>query len=250
MSKAPFNIKKYWNDRLSSNLNLKGTGHRAFSLKYNQYLYHAQVNCLSKLLEKRNIDLHNKSVLDVGSGTGYFIDFYLKHDPRKVCGIDISEISVNYLKTKFPNGNFLVEDISNTTVDYLGKFDFIAAISVLYHVVEDTSFQQALKNLCSLCEPEGYLLISDAFKGSQHLSARHAHLRTLDEYSPFLNDFEIVEIAPIYYYLNRGYIPYVGPWLIDKLNLGSVFYRLDEKMRAQERDNGNGMKFLLARRRS
>jgi len=248
MSKMSIDLRKYWDDRLASNLNLKGTGHRAFSLGYNQILYQAQADCLTSLLNKWRVNLAHKWILDVGCGTGFYVDYYMKRGAERVYGIDISETSVKYLTEKFPDCIFAVEDISRASLGYLGSFDFISAISVLYHVIDDKLFEQAIKNLCLLCKPGGYLLISDVFEGRWRPSAQHAHMRLLAQYQPYLENFEVLQIAPIYYFLNRSYIPFIGPKVIDIFRLGKLFYRIDDRLRRKGRKNGNGMKFMLAQR--
>ncbi|MGE5124586.1 MAG: class I SAM-dependent methyltransferase, partial [Acidobacteriaceae bacterium] len=137
MSKHNLDVHKYWEERLASSPNLKGTGHRAFSLGYNQYLYQAQLNCLVYLLDKWKVGLLNSRVLDIGSGLGFYIDFYRDRGAGEILGMDISETSVSFLKEKYPADKFLLADISNCTLDGLGEFDFISVVSVLYHVVED-----------------------------------------------------------------------------------------------------------------
>ncbi len=243
--KMPIDIHRYWDERLASNLNLRGTGHRAFSLEYNHYLYQAQTDCLTKLLEKNKIDLSDKRILDIGSGTGFFVDYYLKRGAEKITGLDISETSVNYLSKVFTGCLFFVEDISNTSLDYLGSFDFVSVISMIYHIVDDNLFKKAVNNLCMLCKSRGYLLISDAFMGRWFLNAGHAHLRSLDEYRPYLEEFEIVDIMPIYYLLNHTFIPFIGPKIIEVLNLGNLFYRIDNHLRGKRWNNCSGMKFIL-----
>ena len=248
MSKINLDVRKYWEDRLVSNLNLKGTGHRAFSLNYNQILYKAQADCLTSILSKWKVNLTHKRILDVGSGTGFYVDFYQKRGAEQIYGVDISETSVKYLKEKYPGSTFSVEDISGASLAHLGSFDLISAVSVLYHVIDNKLFEQAIQNLCSMCNSGGYLIISDAFTGRWLPSAQHAHLRKIEEYQPFLKNFEVLEIIPIYYLLNRSYIPIIGPKLIDLLNLGKILYRLDSRLRDKGMNNGSGMKFMITQR--
>jgi 2-polyprenyl-3-methyl-5-hydroxy-6-metoxy-1,4-benzoquinol methylase len=248
MGKTAINLQKYWDDRLSSNLNLRGTGHRAFNLQYNEYLYQAQADCLTKLLDKWDINLANKKLLDIGSGTGYYIDYYKKRNASGVSGLDLSKTSVDYLKSKYPEFNFHVEDISGPSLEYLGTFDFISAISVIYHVIDNRKFSQTLINLSVLCKPGGYLLISDAFTKSWSLSAQHAHLRSLEEYQLSKYNYKVIDISPIYYLLNRTFIPILGPKIINGLNLGYFFYGFDQRLREKGWKNGSGMKFMLAQK--
>jgi SAM-dependent methyltransferase len=250
MNKKTLDTRKYWDDRLASNLNLRGTGHRAFGIEYNNALYRAQADCLEALLDRWQVDLKGKRVLDVGSGTGFYVDFYLNRGAQHLCGLDISETSVQYLSDKYPGCSFYVEDISKPALADLGEFDLVSVISVLYHVIDDALFRQAVDHLGNLCKPGGYLLISDALKGFWLPSAKHARLRRLEAYQPLLENFEIIALAPIYYFLNRSFIPVIGPKLIDLLHLGSILSRWDDRLRKRGWGNGSGMKFLLARRMS
>ncbi len=248
MSKLTLDASKYWENQLTADPSLRATGNRAFSLEYNQILYQAQGDCLTALLNKWKVNLARKQVLDVSSGAGFFVDYYLKRGAGNIQGMDTSETNVKYLKERYPDCDFTLEDISKPTSDYLGNFDLISAIGVLYNFIDDYLFEQALQNLCSMCQPGGYLLISDAFEGRWLPGTQHVHLRTLEQYQPHLENFEVLELAPIYYFLNRVYIPIVGPWLINLLKLGRMFYRLDGNLRERGVRNGKGQKIMLAQR--
>jgi 2-polyprenyl-3-methyl-5-hydroxy-6-metoxy-1,4-benzoquinol methylase len=244
------NAQAYWDQRLASNLNLRGTGHRAFGLQYNQWLYKAQLDCIESLVEQHDIDIAGQTVLDVGSGSGVYVDYLLRKGPRSLTGVDIAEVSVAHLKQTYPASNFHTLDIANPTWPFEGKFDVITAISVLYHIVEDDSFQMALANLCQRVMPGGYLFVSDTFSTSWQPTARHARLRNLATYEHVLADhgLRMVSLIPMYFFLNRTYVPVIGPWFIDTFDLGRIFYELDSQRRASGRKNGQGMKLLLAKR--
>src|SRR3990172_1207342 len=97
-----FNPSKYWEDRLAKNINLRGTGHRAFNLRYNEYLYKTQEDAMDILLDESKVDPKNKKILDIGSGNGFYIKYFLDKGAANVWGLDITEASVNYLRTKYP----------------------------------------------------------------------------------------------------------------------------------------------------
>ena len=148
-----FDPQNYWEKRLAENPNLLGTGHRAFSLAYNQILYQAQIDCLDALLNKHEISVQNQTVLDVGSGTGFFVDYYLNKGAR-VIGLDLTEASVKFLKRNFPTCQFFQADVSEKKLPVNRSVNLVSVISVFYHIVDDLRFQRAVKNLIDIAAPQ------------------------------------------------------------------------------------------------
>lgn len=58
----------------------------------------------------------NDSVLDVGCGLGEFIFLVTKLNPKKATGTDFSEEAIKIAKLNVPNAEFLVEDITKTSL--------------------------------------------------------------------------------------------------------------------------------------
>lgn len=246
-----FNPRSYWESRLGANISLRGTGHRAFNLAYNDRLYAAQRDCVEQLLDDHDVDLQGGSALDVGSGNGFFVRCWLERGASTVTGLDITVASVAYLQRQFPQNSFAVADVAAAHLPLDRRFDLVSCISVLYHVVDDEKFARALGNLGASVGPGGHLLVSDTFVPSILPTARHARFRTLDQYRTLLAraGFEILDVLPVYYLLNRTFVPLVGPAVLNRLNLAGSLYRLDSRWRAEGRSNGDGMKLLLARKR-
>lgn len=157
--------KKYWNSRLSQDKTLIGTGHRSFNLTYNQALYEMQTCTVDLLLQTNRVDPVGKCVLDVGSGFGFYVNYFLTRGASSVTGIDIAPTSVEYLQQTYPQSQFYCVDVGAIQeLPVASQFDIVSAVSVLYHIVEDTSFKQALINICRATVPGGYLLVNDMFK--------------------------------------------------------------------------------------
>lgn len=240
----------FWEERLASRLDLRGTGHRAFSLSYNRWLYQAQLDSFDGLIRRYAVDIAGKRVLDIGSGTGFYVDYFLREGAGSVYGIDITETSVRYLQQTYSTGHFLPCDIASKSLPIRGPFDIISAISVLYHVVDDARFDQALRNICQLLEPNGYLLLSDTFARSLLPTATHARHRLLTTYTSVFAqyDVQVVDVIPMYYFLNRTFVPVIGPRILSALSLGRRLYQLDTRLRNAGLSNLDGMKLMLARR--
>jgi SAM-dependent methyltransferase len=249
MTPESFDPQAYWEARLASNPTLQGTGHRAFSLDYNQWLYRAQYDCLDGVLRRNNVPLQSKRVLDVGSGTGFYVDYFLQQG-ASVVGLDIAPASVAYLEQHYPAGNFYVSDISASEQPMTGSFDLAALISVLYHIVDDARFEQALRNVAQCLNPGGYLVLTDTLQRGLIPTAGHTRFRLLADYQRVLQSHgvQILHVAPIYFFLNRSFIPMLGPRLISALGLGKAFYQWDQSLRARSWSNGAGMKLVLAKK--
>ena len=248
MPKETLDTRSYWEERLAAQTNLKGTGHRAFNLENNLWLYRTQRECLDQLLQAHQVEIPGKKVLDVGSGMGFFVDYYLSRHAGYVVGLDLTETSKHYLQEHYPDGIFYTADISEPELPFKDSFDIISAMGVLYHIVDEDRFRQALVNLCGMLNPGGFLLISDSFQKPLLPPARHARLRALQDYQPILQEYGVSMLAlqPVYYISNQTFIPKVGPAVINGLKLGNFLYRLDNTIRRMKISNGSGLKTLLA----
>lgn len=247
-----FDPGEYWERRIRAHPDLQATGHHKFGPDYNRWMYQTQLDCLNELIVKWGVQVAGKRVLDIGTGTGFFLNYFQGRGAAAVTGIDITRASIEYLREKFPDAQLLVADISAELIPIEEDFDVIAAMGVLYHIVEEVRFERALRNIFRCLKPGGHLFLTDSLDRSRVPAARHARLRPLEAYRPVLESLKgnILEILPLYYYSNRPYIPVIGPWLLTRLKLGKFLYQLDKRQRARGRSNGSGLKLLLARKES
>src|SRR3972149_6487876 len=80
--------KSYWEERLRQSFSLKHTGHIGFSLVYNKWSYKAKARVLENALSGLNINCKGKAVLDVGCGTGFWVEFYKSNGAATRVGVD------------------------------------------------------------------------------------------------------------------------------------------------------------------
>ena len=106
-------------------------------------------------------------VLDIGSGTGHWIDFYRDvFFAAHVTGIEIVDDMAKFLGAKY-NGQDNV-DIINTDISADGftlpaPYDVVNAIGVMFHIVDDDKWLAALKNLAAATKPGGLLVMGGDF---------------------------------------------------------------------------------------
>lgn len=226
-----YDPKEYWENRLSQCYGPRGVGNLSCSESYNAWLYRSKSRCLEGVFD--DFDLHGKRVLDVGCGTGYFVDWFLRHGAR-VCGIDITEFSIRALKARFA-AEFYVADVSDRDADLHGRYCVVNAWDVMYHIVDEAAFERALKNISSSVESGGLLLVTDRFgaTGDERVAA-HVRLRCLRTYQRVLSErgFDLLELRFLYRWMNRRVL---APAIDDRL--GGLYFWLDGRFAKPARDN-------------
>ncbi len=89
--------------------------------------YYDNLNSLAK----------NSDILDYGCGVGPTIEKVINCNPRKITGIDISDISINKAKEKFKNSDsnieLLVDNCEKTKFEN-NKFDLVYGLGILHHL--------------------------------------------------------------------------------------------------------------------
>jgi SAM-dependent methyltransferase len=223
----------YWESRLAANFNLRGVGHASFSEGYNRWIYRAVRRCIESIFS--NEDLAGCDVLDVGCGTGFFTDWYLRRGAR-VTGIDITRTSVERLRERHPQAVFLRCDIGDPGIESLGSFDVVHFWGVAYHIVDDGRWSTALANAARFCKPGGRLLLTDFLGADRDRStAKHVKHRGLETYQGELarHGLELQMARPLHTYLNRWYRR------LRRLNhhAGPLLYFLDLLPRTLPREN-------------
>ena len=235
--------KEYWEKRLSNQPNLKGAGYGTQDEIYNKYLYSLKASALDKILNKHSIIIKEKSILDVGCGPGFFVDYYNKKGAKKITGIDITKVSISMLKEKYPTYNFQVADIGDPNLHcFKETFDIINVFDVLYHITDDERFETAISNISRLCAG-GHVLITDVFRKGEVVPAEHVHYRSLEMYKEILskNNIEILDIFPMYYLMGRSF--HLPAFVLNRIS--SIFYLADKSLQELKVPNGKNIKLLV-----
>src|SRR5258706_15614747 len=99
-ARVSYDPKGFWEQRLGEHFDLVGTGETGLSLAYNRACYALRARQLERALGRADVTLGGRRVLDVGCGTGFFTDFYLRRGAL-VTGLDITTASVERLRRRF-----------------------------------------------------------------------------------------------------------------------------------------------------
>lgn len=225
-----YDPKEYWERRLSSRFNLRGVGHICFRESYNTWLYRRKRRCIESFFG--NMILKDKCVLDVGCGTGFFIEWYLQREAN-VCGIDITEVSIEKLKQRY-SCELFVQDISAPDYRPYREFDVVNMWDVIYHIVEPSAFDRAFNNISSSLREGGLLLFTDWFGAPSDVRiADHVEVRCLRTYQQILPEkgFELVAVYPLFKTLDKLHLSRLDN------HLGWFFFLIDNHSREIPRDN-------------
>ncbi|MBC7783338.1 MAG: class I SAM-dependent methyltransferase [Burkholderiales bacterium] len=106
-------------------------------------------------------------ILDVGSGSGRWVDFFTKHfRPKSLMGVDFAAAAVRLLNRWYPSTprtelKFDVCDITKPDLDLFARFDLINIANVLFHIPENDRYVQAVRNLCNHLAPGGRIVTTE-----------------------------------------------------------------------------------------
>lgn len=197
-----FDARDFWEKRLEGGTGVEAVGNRRFGLRYNEALYDVRRQvigrCLSRHLGGR--DVQGLRVLDVGSGSGFYVDLWQRLGVRELQGLDITDGAVAHLRIQFPGLTFTRADIGDEAFQPTGKFDVVSAFDVLFHIVDDVRFKRALANIAGCLVDDGLFVWTDLFLRDRSFRKEHQSGRGLDDQLRALDaaGFDVVERRPVF----------------------------------------------------
>ena len=200
-----YNPEIYWEDLLSRDFSLTGVGYQGLGSNYNGWLYRARKRILEWFLKRVPLNINEISILDLGCGTGFYIEFWKKKGAKNLTGLDLTQKSVSELSRRFADYSFYKGDIGDRDLNLNKKFDMITAFDILFHIVDEERFSQAIHNVGNMAREGAIILISDNFlRYDREKVFFGQNNRSYDRYRIELdkNNIEIVRLKPIFYLMN------------------------------------------------
>jgi 2-polyprenyl-3-methyl-5-hydroxy-6-metoxy-1,4-benzoquinol methylase len=144
-----FDPKEYWENRLTQDFSLQGVGRIDLGRQYNNWLYRIRRKVFIDLIRSLKKDVASANILDIGSGTGFYIERWQEVGCDKIMGVDLTEVVVKRLSKKYPQHTFEQLDIGSNLSQAIEehKFDIISCFDVLFHIVDDSIYQKAFENI-------------------------------------------------------------------------------------------------------
>lgn len=165
-----------------------------------QEIYMPKVNFFLDILNKNNVDLSKVEFLDIGAGSGYFVDALLQSKINNIKGVEVSKAQVEFGNKMIGEKKLFYESISNTEGQVIRNTnaDIISLVGVLEHVREP---RKVLKNIKSnknikyvyfsvpLFSPCVFFELSNDNSWHRQLARGHTHLFTYESIKYFCKEF-------------------------------------------------------------
>lgn len=200
-----FDPEEYWEGMHRENRGFAAVGFAGLGVGFNKWMYRVRRQVVRRALRRAALSVEGASVLDIGAGSGFYVQTWLDLGAAHVVGIDLSEAAVNALRASFPEAEFVRDDIAEPSDETrTGRYDLVSSFDVLFHIVDDDRFERAIKNIAELTSPGGHLLLSDNFLHGPAARGRHQVSRSLVDIDHALvaAGFETVVRSPMFFLMN------------------------------------------------
>mgnify|MGYP001162484838 CR=1 FL=1 len=125
--------------------------------RFENIFYKAILNAWEDFYNFLDLNAKNSEILDYGCGVGPAIERVIRLNPKKITGIDISDVSISKAKEKFQSLNskveLLVDNCESTTFSN-NKFDLVYGLGILHHL----QFSKCIDEISRILKPGGVLL--------------------------------------------------------------------------------------------
>ncbi len=200
---AGYSPEDYWARLHGERSDETAVGYPELPASLNRAMYAALVDQADRVLRRHGVVPAPGQVLDVGSGTGVWIDFWRDHGAREVVGSDLAQAAVARLRALHRELRIEQVDIGADDPGIEGPFDVVSAMSVLLHIVDDARWQRALTTLAGLVRPGGHVVLIEPYVvhrwwGPPFTPEANSRARTASEWDAALlaAGLELVDVRP------------------------------------------------------
>lgn len=202
---SEFDTRKYWESRHAMPGRFTGVGFVGLGEAFNTWMYRVRrwtfMRTVTPLIQGRR----GLEILDLGSGTGFYLDLWLGLDRHNVVGSDLSAAAVENLQRAYPCLEILQLDISEDEESLPRRqFDVISVFDVLFHIVDDHRYARAVENLAHLLRPGGLLIFSENFLHVDTVRTAEQVSRPIGEIESLLSEagFQRLLRRPMFFMMN------------------------------------------------
>jgi SAM-dependent methyltransferase len=198
----------YWETLLSKSFDTSGVAYAYLAVSFNESLYRAERDQVRRAFARWKPSEPIGCALDIGCGTGIWIEFWRRLGVTSITGVDLTETSIVRLRQRGIDAALIRADIGDPNVDLGGPFDVISAMSVLLHIVNPDRFAAAVANLARHLAPDGRMfliepVIVDGWWGGEFGPEANSRARTLEAWTSEIerHDLELLDIRPVTFLL-------------------------------------------------
>jgi SAM-dependent methyltransferase len=195
----------YWEGRHAAEDSLDSVGWTGLGRAFNGWMY-----AVRRTVFRRAIRAHvplggDARVLDVGSGTGFYLDLWRELGARRVEGSDLSAVAAERLHAARPDTPIHRLDLSGAAEELPdGPYDAVSAMDMLFHIMDSDGYGRAIANLARLVRPGGHLVMSENLLSDRVVTGPVQVSRTEAEIIGLLREHGFAPIAriPMFVLLN------------------------------------------------
>tara|TARA_Y100000768_G_C23892753_1_gene640999 strand:+ start:240 stop:983 length:744 start_codon:yes stop_codon:yes gene_type:complete len=138
---------------------------------------------------------YQSKILDFGCGAGVFVERTIKYKPKKIVGIDISEVSIDKAKKRANELNIDVDyyvDNCEKTQFEKNSFDIVYGTGILHHL----EFNKCLDEICRILKSNGSLIFIEPLGTNPFINLYRKltpNSRSKDEHPLVDKDFEYIK---------------------------------------------------------
>ena len=163
--------------------------------RFENIFYKAISNSSNDFFDFLRTNSNNSEILDYGCGIGHSLKKVLEFNPKKITGIDISDVSIQKAKKIINNSDSTVEllvDNCEKTKFNNNSFDIVYGTGILHHL----NLEICLDEINRILKPGGKLLFIEPL-GTNPLINLYRKLspnsRSKDEHPLLGRDFETIK---------------------------------------------------------
>jgi SAM-dependent methyltransferase len=193
---------RYWDEIYAAGYDESAVGYPTLARSLNRARYDVERRNVVRALRAAGVPPPRR-VLDVGSGTGIWIDFWKQRGAAEIVGVDLTETAVDRLRARWPQHRFARCDIGEADASLPQEMDVVSAMSVLLHITDEDRFEQALRNLMASVAAGGSLVLVEPvvvhrWWGQPFGPQSNSVARRLATYERILREggFRIVHLRP------------------------------------------------------
>ena len=163
--------------------------------RFENIFYKAISNSGNDFFDFLKTNSKNSEILDYGCGIGNSLQKVVKFKPKKITGIDISDVSIQKAKKNIENSGtkveLLVDNCEKTKFDN-NSFDIVYGTGILHHL----NLEICLDEISRILKPGGKLLFIEPLGTNPLINLYRKfspNSRSKDEHPLIGNDFEMIK---------------------------------------------------------
>jgi SAM-dependent methyltransferase len=206
---------RYWEDRHTAEESLDTVGWTGLGRAFNGRMYAVRRRVFRRIVAARVPIKGDPRVLDIGSGTGFYLDLWRDLGVRRFEGSDLSERAVERLRAAYPGVPVHQLDLGGEAASTsLGDYDVVSVMDVLFHIVDEAAYRRAIENLARLVRPGGHVILSENLLDDRVVRGPAQVSRSESRIVDLLRGAGLQPVArtPMFVLLN-GPVDSESPWL-------------------------------------